>query len=94
MKHKFNNPLIKSVVQALVELDRSYPQDYQTIQEFMEELGVVLDPVSEGNLAREAMKMSLRMSAPTHIRPSKKWGEAPAFRADVLDAVAKRHLST
>lgn len=86
MKHKFQNPLIKQIVRHLIEMDRT---EFQTVQEFMEDLGVVLEPVIEGNFAREAMKESARREAPVRTAQSAKWGEAPAFRADVLDKVAR-----
>lgn len=81
MKHKFQNPIIKQIVRHLVAMDKT---EFQTVQEFMEDLGVVLEPTSHARFVDEAMRLSAKAATPMRA--------GPKFRADVLDKVAREGL--
>lgn len=81
MKHRFQNPIIKQIVRHLVEMDRS---EFQSVDDFMEDLGVVLDQESHERLLDEAMRLSAKTAAPVRA--------GPKFRADILDKVARGAL--
>ena len=78
VKHKFQNPTIKRIVRHLIEMDKS---EFQTVKEFMEDIGVVMEPTSYARFVDLAMRESARQDVPVR--------EGPKFRADVLDKVAR-----
>lgn len=95
MKHKFQNPILKAMATRLVALD----QPRMTVREYAADFGILMEPVSEGNLAREANKCMEKIDLDTTYTPQGRhtYPEIvlkrvfkPVFKA--IDAAAKEEV--
>jgi len=95
MKHKFQNPSLKALAKRLVLLDS--PRN--TVKEYAEGFGIVLDVVTHGNLGRNADELLHETELDleytdngAHLYPERllKRVFKPVFRA--LDEAAKAEI--